>query len=148
MLKNTYIFLVQIHWKFLPMFRKLCLEKLFVNVQIESHVVRTLFFGLQVKHRKFSYVWFSAEKSPNRVFAVLQDKMLIFDVWTDFMVFNVIPMKSMSPLWIMHGYGGYINKKEQDIISPTSKPFLGIGTESSIHADMHEFKIFLSWWIA
>ena len=41
---------------------------------------------------------FSAEKSPNRVFAVLQDKMLIFDVWTDFMVFNIIPMKGVSPL--------------------------------------------------
>lgn len=96
MLKNTYIFLVQIHWKFLPMFRKLCLEKLFLNVQIESHVVRTLFFGLQVKQWKFSYVWFSAGKSP-RFFAVLEDKMLIFDLWTDFMVFNIIPMKSMSP---------------------------------------------------
>ena len=35
------------------MFRKLCLEKLFVNVQIESHVVRTLFFGLQVKIGSF-----------------------------------------------------------------------------------------------
>ena len=80
------------------MFRKLCLEKLSLNVQIESHVVRTLFFGLQVKHRKFSYVSFSAAKSPNRVFAVLQDKKLIFDVWTDFMIFNIIPMKSMSPL--------------------------------------------------
>ena len=125
MLKNTYIFLVQIHRKFLPMFRKLCLEKLSLNVQIESHVVRTLFFGLQVKHRKFSYVWFSAAKSP-RFFAVLEDKMLIFDVWTDFMVFNIIPMKSMSPACLMHWYGGYSNKKEEDILNPTSKPFLGI----------------------
>ena len=97
MLKNTYIFLVQIDWKCLPMFRKICLEKLSLNVQIESHVVRIMFFGLQVKHRKFSYAWFSVPKSP-RFFAVLEDKiLLLFDVWTDFMVLNIVPMKRMSP---------------------------------------------------